>query len=85
MNRAIVHTLNLMLVFVFAGAGRAWRRNPRSSPPTRSGGTLFLGAGFWLLRTALQPMMFRLRHWASKLLFVVFVAGVALHAAPAWP
>jgi hypothetical protein len=85
-NRAIVHTLNLMLVFVFAGAGAGLAAKPEVVAADPLGrGLLFLGAGFWLLRTALQPMMFGLRHWASKLLFVVFVAGVALHAAPAWP
>jgi hypothetical protein len=85
-NRGIVHTLNLMLAFLFAAGGAALGAKPdviAADPLGR--GLLFIGAGFWLLRAALQPVMFGLRHWASKLLFVVFIAGAALHAAPAWP
>ncbi|WP_406856947.1 hypothetical protein ABEG18_04745 [Alsobacter sp. KACC 23698] len=85
-NRAVVQTLNLMLVFVFAGAGAGLAAKPEVIAADPLGrGLLFLGAGFWLVRAALQPVMFGLRHWASKLIFLVFLAGAALHAAPAWP
>ncbi|GGH14310.1 hypothetical protein GCM10007036_13530 [Alsobacter metallidurans] len=85
-NRGILVTLNLMLVFVFAAAGAVLALKPDLVATDALGrGFLFLGAGFWALRAALQPLIFGLDHWASKLLLVVFLAGVTLHAAPAWP
>jgi hypothetical protein len=85
-NRGILVVLNLMLVFVFAGAGAALALNPELIATDLLGrGFLFLGAGFWMLRAALQPLIFGLGHWVSKLLFLIFVAGAALHGAPAWP
>ncbi|PSC05752.1 hypothetical protein SLNSH_07175 [Alsobacter soli] len=85
-NRGVVKTLNLMLVLVFAGVGAALAFGPAAVASDQLGrGLLFAAAGFWLLRAALQPVMFGLGHWMSKALLVVFLAGAALHAAPAWP
>ena len=85
-NRGIVHVLNLMLAYVFAASGTALLLRPdvvAADPLGR--GLLFLGAGFWMLRAALQPVVFGLQHWASRVLMALFVAGALLHGIPAWP
>jgi hypothetical protein len=40
---------------------------------------LVAGAGFWLVRTALQPLLFRLRRELSTMLTLLFITGAALH------
>ena len=77
-NAAIAQTLNVMLGYCFAvyGGWLIWA-GIAALPPHP--GLLLAGAGFWLLRAALQPMLFRLRRAISFALTGIFALGAALH------
>lgn len=79
-NAAITQTLNLMLAFVFATYATGIVLTSNGSHPTFA---LWAGAGFWMLRFVLQPLMFGLGRRASVVMSVIFVVGVVLHAAAA--
>jgi hypothetical protein len=84
-NRAIVPVLNLCLTFVFLLAAYVAFCHSGELVATPLGRTWVAGlALFWLLRAAEQVVFFRLRHPASAAIFVVFLAGTALHLAPLW-
>jgi hypothetical protein len=83
-NRAIVQVLNFCLVYLFALFACVLLVFPAEMAATALGRFLLLGmAAFWVVRAIYQPMFFSLRHWLSSLLFVLFLAGAALHLA-AW-
>ena len=46
---------------------------------------LVAGGGFWLVRTALQPLLFRLRRDLSTMLTLLFITGAVLHLLIAIP
>ncbi|MGX1748003.1 hypothetical protein, partial [Brevundimonas sp. NPDC055320] len=57
------------------GAALFWLRADENA------GVLALaGAGFWLLRAILQPVLFSARRRLSIVLTIVFLIGGALHA-----
>ncbi len=81
-NAGITQVLNLCLTFVFfamaIGLGLS-ARNEAHLPATEP--LLATAAAFWLFRAALQPVYFGLKHPASIILFAIFLAGAAIHAA----
>lgn len=78
-NAAVAQTLNIMLTFVLLASGLALVVGPMIGR-TVDAVVPAIGAGFWLLRTALQPLLFpRLAPW-SLALGAVFLAGFLLHA-----
>lgn len=81
-NAAITRTLNLMLIYVFAlyGGFLVWRA--AQDVPVEPG-YLLAGAGFWVLRAVLQPMLFGLGNRLSVMLFACFVVAAGLHAVAA--
>jgi hypothetical protein len=81
-NAAITQILNLMLIYVFALYGGFLVWSAAQDVPVESG-YLLAGAGFWVLRAALQPMLFGLRNRLSALLFTCFVVAAGLHAVAA--
>lgn len=77
-NTPVTQTLNVMLTYCFFAYGAAlfWLRADENA------GVLALaGAGFWLLRAILQPVLFSARHRLSVVLTIAFLIGAALHAA----
>ena len=81
-NAAITQTLNVMLTYVFVAyaATIAWQLRSGAEPPAVP---LAIGAGFWLLRAALQPGLFRLRPSTNLGLTLLWLFGSALHGAAA--
>ena len=75
-NEAITQTLNLVLIYVFVAYGVALIWTAASLPPMLA----WAGAGFWLLRMALQPRLFPMRNGPSVAITVVFAATAAVHA-----
>jgi hypothetical protein len=77
-NAAITQTLNLMLIYVFVGYATAiaWMAGTGETSPV----LLSIGAGFWLIRAAAQPALFRIDATASTGLTVVWLLGATLHA-----
>mgnify|MGYP001637274069 CR=1 FL=1 len=76
-NTAVTQTLNVMLTYCFFAYGAAlfWLRADENM------GVLALaGAGFWLLRAVLQPVLFSARNRVSIVLAIAFLVGAALHA-----
>jgi hypothetical protein len=78
MNAAITQTLNVVLsyCFVIYGGWLIWAGIVALPPHPAS---LLAGGGFWLLRTALQPMLFPMRSGISLALTGAFAVGAALH------
>lgn len=89
-NRGIVRMLNQCLVIVFVFFAYLSLRHTED--------LLFSGIGLvlmaamallWLLRAVQQVVIFRLRRWGSRSLFVVFLLGSLLYGVPAalttWP
>lgn len=77
-NGAITQTLNAVLIYVFFAYGGAvlWlSARGDGAPPL----LLLAGSGFWLLRFALQPLLFPMKHWASLALTVIFLLACATH------
>lgn len=71
-NTAITQTLNIVLTYVFVAYGIAVAIDA-------SRAILLVGAGFWLLRAALQFVLFRLPRTWNAALTIVFLAGAVLH------
>jgi hypothetical protein len=78
LNTAITQTLNIMLIYCFAlyGATLIWAAMASITLPHL---VLIAGAGFWLFRAALQPLLFSMRTGPSVCMAVVFLAGAGLH------
>jgi hypothetical protein len=81
-NAAITQTLNVMLTYVFAAfaAASAWAVWTMSNIPTLP---LAVASGFWLLRAALQPLLFQFPPRWNLALTVIWLLGAILHAAGA--
>ena len=80
LNSAITRTLNWVLIYVFLvfGAAMIWLASQDGSAPPLLAAA---GAGFWLLRTALQPMLFQMRNPPSLAFTGVLILAVVLHVA----
>lgn len=79
-NRGIMQVLNLKLIYVFLiFAGLSWRHGPELLASAPGQVLVAAMAGFWLLRAGEQLLFFPPRHPASIALFVVFLAGGAIH------
>lgn len=79
-NAAITQTLNSVLVYVFAVYGGTLvfvGLSGASVSPLLPAA----GAGFWALRTLLQPLLFPMRNWASAAVTLAFVVALGTHAA----
>lgn len=84
-NRGILYLLNGAIIYLFLLMGvvlLCCGADPGGEDIIRA----LLGSMglFWLLRAAAQAPFFGLRHPASLVLFSVFLAGAAVHAAAAW-
>ncbi|MEC9244243.1 hypothetical protein T8J41_04670 [Nitratireductor rhodophyticola] len=79
-NAAITQTLNVVLTYCFLlyGGALAWTALGYIDPHPF---ILISGAGFWLLRTVLQPVLFSMRDRRSVGITIIFLAGFAIHAA----
>ena len=75
-NRAVTQALNIMLAYVFFLYGIALFLAP-SFP------LLCAGAGFWLLRLLIQPILFGPNSRLGLVFMVLFAAGATLHIAAA--
>jgi hypothetical protein len=84
LNSAITQTLNVVLIycFLFYGGALLWlgASGQRVSPLL-----LLAGAGFWFVRTVLQPLMFSFRQKASVAFTMLFLGGCVLHVLAALP
>jgi hypothetical protein len=79
-NAAILQVINLCLALMFVLAGAACLFFPTDLIGTDLGHfLLFAMAGFWLFRLILQPMYFGFRNAQSRVITLVFAAGVVLH------
>lgn len=77
-NAAITQTLNWVLIYIFTvyGAALIWLAlNGSHVPPLLA----WAGAGFWLVRLALQPLLFPMRNWQSIAITVAFGLTAGLH------
>lgn len=77
-NAAVTQVLNAMLAYVFAAFGAAlvgYASSGRTIAPIVTA----IAAGFWALRTAIQPIMFPPFAPWSIALAVTFAIGCALH------
>ena len=77
-NTAITQTLNAMLIYVFGlyAAALLWHATASERAPAM---LLLAGAGFWLVRAAAQPVLFRIGRGTSAAFVVTFLTGAALH------
>lgn len=80
-NTAITQVLNIMLAYCFLVAAAAFVWLYRSGGDARP--LALAGAGFWLIRTVLQPLFFSMRNTASVAITGVFAVGFVLHLAAA--
>jgi hypothetical protein len=80
MNSAVTQTLNIVMSYVFLAAAAGmiflWSRRHEATL------LLLAGAGFWMLRAALEPVLFDQKSKLSRVMMAIFVAGVLLHSAP---
>lgn len=76
LNAAITQTLNIVLTYCFVVYGGALIWAGVVSTPV-SPLVLIAGAGFWLLRAILQPILFPMR--MSVGITAVFAVGVVVH------
>ncbi|MGA8262382.1 MAG: hypothetical protein WB783_19410 [Arenicellales bacterium] len=89
-NRGVVQILNLCLAFVFCIFAYVSLVHTDELTSSLLGYSLLaLIALFWLARAVQQIIFFRLRHWPSRALFLVFLVGASLYGMPAvmmfWP
>jgi len=84
LNRSIMPVVNLSLTFVFvifAYISLVHSTELLTSPLGNS--LLILIALFWLIRSLLQVIFFKLDHWLSSAFLCYFLAGAALYGIPA--
>lgn len=84
LNRAIMQVVNLSLTFVFiifAYISIIHSNELLSTPLGKS--LLVLMALFWLTRSIMQIIFFKLSHWGSVMFLLVFLAGSLLYGIPA--
>ncbi|WP_295807136.1 hypothetical protein [uncultured Nitratireductor sp.] len=79
-NAAITQTLNIVLTYCFLmyGGALTWSALSSNQPHPF---LLVAGAGFWLLRSTLQPLLFSMRDRRSVGITIIFLVGFAMHAA----
>ena len=83
-NRATMQVLNLSLTFAFVIFGYISLFHSRELLETALGHSLLvLISLFWLLRAIEQVVFFKLKHWASAVFLMVFLAGAVLYGVPA--
>lgn len=82
LNAAITQTLNLMLAYSFFAYSAGLIYMAQAGHQAQSG-FLLAGAGFWLLRALLQPLLFGMKEAASIVMTLGFLVGCILHAATA--
>jgi hypothetical protein len=78
LNSAVTQTLNLMLIYCFLVYG-GWLLSVSVNGTQPSLLLLLAGAGFWTLRTALQPVLIGLRSKLSVGFPIAFGTGTVLH------
>jgi hypothetical protein len=78
-NAAITQTLNIVgiYIFTFYGGALVWLA---LSGPQVPAILAWAGAGFWLLRLTLQPILFPMRNGPSLAITGVFVVATVAHA-----
>ena len=84
LNRSIMPVVNLSLIFVFiifAYISLVHSTELLTSPLGNS--LLIMIALFWLARSLLQIIFFKLDHWLSFAFLCYFLAGAALYGIPA--
>lgn len=81
-NSAIAQTLNVMLIFVFAVfiAATTWSLDEHVTAAALLGA----GAGFWMLRAVVQPILFKIRPRLNAALGMWWGTGALLHAVAAY-
>jgi len=81
-NRAVMQTLNLCLTFIFLLASYLYFFHMDEMSTTSIGKAFSYGILlFWILRTALQFILFDLKKREHVILLVVFITGVLIHSA----
>jgi hypothetical protein len=82
-NRAIMQVLNLSLTFVFAILAYLSFAHADELLHTQLGRAV-LGALalFWLFRSVLQVLFFKLEHWGSWAFLAFFLAGALIYGVP---
>lgn len=84
-NSAIMRVVNLCLTFAFVIFGYISLAHTQELLSTELGHSLLLLITiFWLLRAIEQVIFFKLKHWISWLLLIIFILGTLLYALPAW-
>jgi hypothetical protein len=84
-NAGIMQVMNLCLTYLFVVCGAICLWFGAALVETELGRFVLLAlAGFWFIRTVYQPMFFGLTHPCSRMLFVIFIAGTAIHGAAWW-
>lgn len=84
LNQAIMQVVNLCLTFafgIFAYISLVHSAELLTTPLGKS--LLSLMAVFWLFRTMLQAMFFKLKHWSSIAFLGFFFVGGVLYGIPA--
>lgn len=83
-NSAIMRVLNLCLTFVFGIFAYISLHHSTELVTTSLGQNLLvLISLFWLIRAIEQAVFFKLKHWVSAILFIIFLSGTAVYAIPA--
>ncbi len=83
-NSGITQVLNLCGMFIFGALAVVLFMAVYTDMPSPAIKTLlWISAAFWAFRAALQPAFFGLAHRMSKILFIIFIAGSAIHIAAA--
>ena len=83
-NSGITQTLNVMLTYIFLAYATAIGVVVfvQNASPSASGLAL-TGAGFWLLRTVVQPVLFAPAR-LSRAMTMIFLVGTILHIGLWW-
>ncbi|MGY4398698.1 hypothetical protein ACVWZA_003906 [Sphingomonas sp. UYAg733] len=81
LNTAITQTLNVMLIYVFAAYAGTLFALPAGDERAIA---LFLGAGFWALRAAVQPLLFSTRGKTGAMMTGLFAIGAITHTLAAF-
>lgn len=84
LNRSSMQVLNLSLTIVFAVFAYISLVHSNELLSTQLGKSLlFSMALLWLLRSAMQVIFYKLKHWVSIAFLVYFSIGILLYGIPA--
>lgn len=84
LNRAVMQVVNLSLTMVFVLFAYLSLAHSDELLTTPLGNSLLIFmALFWLARSAMQAMFFKLEHWSSVAFLFFFLAGAVLYGIPA--